>query len=343
MPLRLFIRLMFFGLILFPLISQPSAAQETVTIATGQDFRPFEFVDEKGEPQGLIIDLWNLWSEKTGIPVTFAPAPWGETLEMVKDGRASVHAGLNVTDKRRTFLDYGDSLIKTNSYVFSPNGITISKNLQELAGFRIGVLKGSLEESLISERVLGAKVVSFETIDGLYDAIAAKKIRLFADVEQTALYFLSKRNISRDFHFDPSAPLDANYLFAAVTKGKTALLDKLNAGLRLITANEKAEIERRWISNQGKRLFGPAASSQWNGVDIGLTDAEKAWLAAHQTIHLGVDPAFPPFESVGEGGNYMGMSSDYLSIISERLGIDMKIMPGLTWPQVIDKAKKTRD
>ena len=315
-------------------------AQDKVTIAAGQDFRPFEFVDEKGDPQGLVIDLWKLWSEKTGIPVEFAPASWAETQEMVKDGRVSVHAGLNVSEKRRQFLDYGDSLISTNSYVFSPNGIDISGSLQELAGFRVGVLKGSLEEALISERVPGAKLVSFETIDGLYDAIAAKKIRLFADVEQTALYFLSQRNISRDFHFDPSTPLDANHLFAAVTKGQTALLKKLNAGLRLITADEKAEIERRWISNQGKRLFGPAASSKINGVDIGLTDEERTWLVQHQTIRLGVDPAFPPFEFIGKGGHYLGMASDYLTVISERLGIDMKVIPGLTWTQVIEKIKK---
>ncbi len=34
--------------------------------------------------------------------------------------------------------------------------------------------------------------------------------------------------------------------------------------------------------------------------EIALSDAEIAWLAAHPTIRLGVDPAYPPFEFIDE-------------------------------------------
>ena len=73
---------------------------------------------------------------------------------------------------------------------------------------------------------------------------------------------------------------------------------------------------------------------------ISLTPEEKALLRAHPKIRLGVDPAYPPFEFIGKGGAYLGMASDYLTLISERLGIDMRIVPGLTWAQVIEKVKK---
>ncbi len=234
----------------------PADAEDKVVIAIGQDFRPFEFVDENGKPSGLVADLWRLWSKKTDTPIEFAPAPWGETLEMMKDGRADVHAGLNDTVKRRAFLDYGDSLYSTDSFVFTPAGIDFTGVLENFVGFRIGVLKGSLEESILHERVPGAERVSFEAIDDLYDAVARNEVRFFADVEQTGLYFLGQRGLSARFQYDPTKPLDNNFLYAAVKKGNKDLLDKVNVGMRLITPNERSRVTRRWLSSLGRRTAG---------------------------------------------------------------------------------------
>ena len=271
-----------------------ASAAEKVTIATGQDFSPFEFVDADGKPAGLVVDLWKLWSEKTGIAVEFAPAPWAKTLDMVRDGRADIHAGLNITEERQKFLDYGDSLLSTNSYVFSPVGIELSGGVSDLVGFRVGVLKGSLEESLIRERAPGAEVVPFDGIGALYDAIAAKEIRLFADVEQTGLYFLGKRDLVPAFRYDAARPLDANYLFAAVTKGKKALLEQVNEGLRRITANERAQITRRWLAP----------------VEGRTTD----------TLVIAISRNYPPFTLIDANGQAAGMLVDIWRLWSEKTG-----------------------
>jgi ABC-type amino acid transport substrate-binding protein len=271
-----------------------SAAAEKVTIATGQDFLPFEFVDADGKPAGLVIDLWRLWSEKTGIAVEFVPAPWAQTLDMVRDGRADIHAGLNNTEERQKFLDYGDSLLSTNSYVFSPAGIELSGAVSDLVGFRIGVLKGSLEESLLRQRVPGAEVVPFDGIGDLYDAIAADKIRLFADVEQTGLYFLGQRGLVPKFRYDAAQPLDANYLFAAVTKGKKDLLEKVNEGLRRITANERSRITRRWLAPVEGRTA--------------------------DTLVIAISRNYPPFTLIDANGQAAGMLVDMWRLWAEKTG-----------------------
>jgi len=271
-----------------------ASAADPVTIAVGNDFIPFEYVDENGQPTGLIVDLWQLWSKKTGTPVEFKPAPWAETLAMVKDGRADLHAGLNVTDERRTFMDYGAPLLSTNSYVFSPAGVALSGTIKDLAGFRVGVLNGSLEHSLLKDRVPGAEIAPFDTIDGLYDAIAAKNIRLFADVEQTGLYFLGQRDLSSAFRYDAAQPLDANYLFAAVAKGKAGLLQRVNAGLALITANERARITRRWLA--------PAQDTP--------TD----------DLVVAVSRNYPPFTVADVNGQPAGMLVDIWRLWAEKTG-----------------------
>jgi len=70
-----------------------------------------------------------------------------------------------------------------------------------------------------------------------------------------------------------------------------------------------------------------------------LTSKQKKWLSKHPKLRLGVDPAWPPFEFIDKNGNYAGIGSGFIKAISDRLNIKMTPMPGLTWSQVIEKAK----
>ena len=72
---------------------------------------------------------------------------------------------------------------------------------------------------------------------------------------------------------------------------------------------------------------------------LGLTEAEKAWVAAHPVMRLAVDPSYPPFDFIAEDGTYSGMASDYARIIGERLGIKMVVIHGLTWKQAFERFK----
>ncbi len=291
---RLFLTGLFFAALAFFALTSAAVATEPVRIAIGQDFRPFEFVNERGEPDGLIADFWKLWSEKTGTLVQFKPAPWSETLEMMQVGEADIHAGLNRTVEREAFLDYADALLNTNSYVFSPAGMQLSGDLDQLTGFRIGVLKGSLEEAILEKRVPGVELLPYEAIDDLYDAIAENRVRLFADVEQTGLYFLKQRGLERAFRFDASRPLDSNALFAAVTKGDTALMDKVRVGLSQITPQERVDIIRRWLRPKQE--------------------------AESDTLVIAIARNYPPFSTINANGQPVGMLVDIWRLWAEKTG-----------------------
>ena len=74
-------------------------------------------------------------------------------------------------------------------------------------------------------------------------------------------------------------------------------------------------------------------------VQIQLTSEEKDWLANHKIIRIGVDPDYPPFDFVGENGIHTGIAAEYVRLIEKRLGISMKVVPNLTWDQVVEGAK----
>jgi len=65
-----------------------------------------------------MIDLWRLWSEKTGIAIDFQAAIWEDTLTKVGSGDVGAHAGLFFNKERDKFLDYGVTLTKTATHYF---------------------------------------------------------------------------------------------------------------------------------------------------------------------------------------------------------------------------------
>ncbi len=289
-----------------------AVADEKIKIAIGEDFAPFEFVDENGEVAGLVADVWRLWSAKTGTPVEFLPLRWAETLEAVRTGRADVHAGLNKNADRERYLDFSKGIYSTHVALFFPSGMRISHKKNKLAGFEIGVLKGSFEETLIRERFPKAKLVSFPTVDGLYDALKDGRIALFADVVQTAFYNLSKRDILDGYSFDNGELLDTNYLYAAVAKGNAQLLDAVERGLDSISTEERAAISKKWL-----------------GKDIS-TGSDSLVIALYYQ--------YPPMAHIDATGKPAGMLVDMWRLWAEKTGQPVTFKTS-DWPETLSSLR----
>jgi PAS domain S-box-containing protein len=72
---------------------------------------------------------------------------------------------------------------------------------------------------------------------------------------------------------------------------------------------------------------------------IELTDDEKAWLAAHKKIRLGVNPDRPPFEYFDAAKIFAGIASDYVRRLNQQLKINMQPVERLSRTQVIAAAR----
>lgn len=68
------------------------------------------------------------------------------------------------------------------------------------------------------------------------------------------------------------------------------------------------------------------------------TEEEARFIREHPVIRLGVDPEFVPYEFFDEDGQYTGIASEYINLISRISGLRFDAAPGLTWPEAYDKA-----
>ncbi|HOB91941.1 MAG: transporter substrate-binding domain-containing protein [Bacillota bacterium] len=80
------------------------------------------------------------------------------------------------------------------------------------------------------------------------------------------------------------------------------------------------------------------APNHTEGNSISLTEDEVAFLNDHPVVRLGVDPGFVPFEFIDSDGQYKGIAADFISLISQRVGIRFEVVQGLTWPEAYDMA-----
>ena len=72
-----------------------------------------------------------------------------------------------------------------------------------------------------------------------------------------------------------------------------------------------------------------------------FTPEELQWIKSNPVIKVGADANWPPFEYVDEKGDYQGIASEYLELLSEYTGLRFEIFAE-DWYSVISKIKEKK-
>ncbi len=274
--------------------SLAAAVPDEITVVYSVDSVPFQYTDDQGKPNGIIIDHWKLWSEKTGIAVKFIAAPWNKTLTMTRDGEVDAHAGLFFNKARDKFLDYGVALTKTDTHVFYHKSVEIPEAISKLSAYRIGVLAGDFVEDYLKKRVKPDAIVGLPGYEEIMEQLKSGELKVFAADTATGLFYLAQAGLLAKFKYERSAPLYQNDWHVASAEGNTEMLELINQGMNLITADEKKKITRRWVSG---------------------TPGE-----ASDAIIVAISNNYAPFSTISVDGKPVGYLVDLWRDWAERVG-----------------------
>ena len=275
-------------------------ASDTLSVVYCLDCTPFEFQDESGEPAGMIMDHWKLWSKKTGITVNYQPAPWNKTLEMMRKGNVDAHAGLFYSKERDQYLQYGSALRKTDTHLFYHQSIYITHN-RDLIPFRVGVISGDYVEGFLHEKFPEMSVVGYSDYDALMDDLKNGQLQVFAADTLTGLYHLQKNGMAPEFHYKANTPLYQSNWFVAVPEGRAMNLAAIEKGMAQISSEEKQQISRHWITTSG-------------GKDP-------------NTLIIAIDRNYPPFSMLAPDGEPVGLLVEMWRKWSKTVNTPVKFMP----------------
>lgn len=228
-------------------------ASGTMTVATEDDFKPFEFIQD-GKPTGYDTELLELLRKTAPFQIKQETIPWTGLLPGVGSGKydAAVTAAL-ITAEREKFLDFCSPIAESTDFYVKKKGNTAIASIKDLAGKKCGVQAGSAMLSALPEleemlRVTGGKmgeVVQYVSYPDAYQDLAIGRTDYVVNTQINLASLVKDRPAIFELGQAVSKKI---YIAWAVKKGNTevkAMLDTFLLGAR--KSGQMAALQQKWF------------------------------------------------------------------------------------------------
>ncbi|MDH4317447.1 MAG: transporter substrate-binding domain-containing protein, partial [Desulfobulbaceae bacterium] len=297
-----------------------------VTLGFTSEVEPLLIVDENNKRSGILIDIYKELEDVTGIKINIELDTWSSTVK--KAQRRDVDGFLVAPPSLASSLGLLNtkSLTVATPTVFAKDNVSFEVNSEaDLKGKKIAVLK----DIYVVQQALKPykdEIDIIETDSALTMMKMVYEGKVDAAFGLSYHYYLIGKHMLigiKPVYFSPEFKTNAT---ASIRPEWPEFVSIINKGLDAIGKSRLNAINQKWSQLRVKEKYVP-------------TDAEKSWLAAHKDIRLGVDPQWEPFEFFDATKIYRGISSDYVKIINDNLGINMFPLKGYSWSEVVEKAR----
>ncbi len=245
----------FIGLLLTLGLHAGAAAEKPASIVVTMDdnYPPYVFRDSDGQLRGYLIDVWALWSKKTGIQAELQPVSWSAALQKFDSGEAQVIDTIFNTPARQQKMDF------TAPYADLPVPIFVHKSIQgidsvaTLRAFSVGIKTGdACGEKLSAAGV--ARIDEYPSYEVMVGAAVGGTLRIFCLDGPPGHFLLNRAGIERDYN--EAFTLYQGQFHRAVHKGDQATLAAVNAGFAAISREEMYGLTEKWMGR-------PVAGAAW--------------------------------------------------------------------------------
>jgi signal transduction histidine kinase/ABC-type amino acid transport substrate-binding protein len=307
---------------------------------------PKVYTDNEGNVVGVFPEILNTIASREGWQIEYVPGSWSQSLARLEKNEIDLMVDVAFSEARSKIYDFSNETVLINWGILYTRKNFRIESLLDLSGKKIAVMKGSIHtdgengiKNLLQKFNIESKFSEVESYKEVFELLDANQAdagvvnRIFGslfeksyDVTKTAVIFNP-----RQLKF--ALPKDSSL--------NPYLIEKIDENIRKLKKNRQSIYHRAldvYLSGQPRDWLYPTAAGKQEK-KISLTETEKTWLENHPLIRLGVDPEFTPFEYITDDGTYSGIASDYIEILNKRLGLNMQVVPDLTWAQAVEKAK----
>jgi len=309
------------------------ANQKAVNIAISKDMIPYSFVDDNGEPNGIFVDYWKLWSKKTGVKVQFQAYSWNESLEAIQESKADIHSGLFKNEQRKEFVKYLDKIYPSQSYVYVNKNRSNIDSIKDVSNQTVAVQAGAYFESYFKKNYPNIKIKNYKTFSQRYDSVKKGEADFFIDDSLIAWFQLikdvsfSKFSTIKDLEF-------TKWFYAGIRKNDKELELLVLNGMKEITSDDIISIERKWIVDESYRYFEKKKSLDE------LTYEERLWLLKNRDVSLAVVKKWQRYSFLNSLGELKGFHLDLIEVINENLNTSIKYKAYDSWSEAFNSTKE---
>ena len=264
------------------------AAEGTVAkirVGCEEDFKPYAFVDVKGQPAGFGVDLIRAVADAMGLQITISPSTWDAAWNGLIAGKVDVLPVVARLPSRAVQVDFSLPHTETFDAFFVRAGKPVLRSIRSAQGKEIVVLRSDAAHHALLERQFVGRVIPVDTTAEMFALIDSGKHDALLYPKLLGTLEIRERRLQETVSAGPPIPDYKRVFSFAVRKGNAELLEKLNQGLLIVKTNgEYDRIYERWLSADDpwrtlRRYAGPAAAAA-----AGLIVAAAAWAVLLQLL-----------------------------------------------------------
>lgn len=221
-----------------PNATAEKTGEKVLLVGTDAAYAPFETEGADKKVTGFDIDLLKAIAEKSQLKIEFINTPWEGLFTQLESGdRDILVSAITINDARKKQMDFSEPYFDAVQLIAVPEKSKVQK-LDDLKPLKVGVQTGTTGDDIVSgligknnpniKRFEGTPLALQELQNGGVDAVVADNGVLnnfLLNNSKASLRIVADKTFSKE-----------NYGIA-VKKGNTALLEKINSGLKAVRAD----------------------------------------------------------------------------------------------------------
>lgn len=216
-----------------------------IRVASMGDAKPYTFTDENGEFTGFDVELFTDVAERMGYDnVVFTGQDFSGLLAAVANGQYDVGAAaIGITAERSETVDFSDGYLAGFLTIVTNDGSIAEE--ADLAGKRVGVVQGTLQEAYAIKNFTESELVKFPDNNAGISALNSGTIAgHFTDFESAKTYVAQYDDLESAINI-PSFDAPAGF---AVAKGNEEFVEAINEALAAAMEDGTwMELHEKWF------------------------------------------------------------------------------------------------
>jgi two-component system sensor histidine kinase/response regulator len=306
---------------------------QTIPIGIDGNWPPIDFIDSDGKHRGISADYLHLISKRLGIQ--FLPQKsekFRNMLQKVISGELKVGATISYKKERAEKLFFTRPFFKVHKVIIARSKETRIGRVEDLYHRRVAIEDGFLTMRQLQENHPEIDLIPVESTLKALQMVSWGQADAYVG-NQAVAGWLQRQYQLDNLRIVGNPGLGTgpqNFAVSKTAHDWKPFVGIINKALASISDEERLAIEQRWLGKPEQAKALPRVS---------LTPTEERWLREHKSIRLGVDANWAPLEFIDAQGNYKGLSSEYMQIFAQQLGINWVKPRKMPWTDVLKELK----
>ncbi|WP_197386669.1 ABC transporter substrate-binding protein [Ralstonia pseudosolanacearum] len=216
---------------------------------------PFGSADARtGQPVGLDVDYAQAIASKLGVKLELRATNPANRVPLLASGKVDlIAANFTITDERRKQIDFSTPYFASGLQFIARKGVLKQPDDLKRDGIRLGVDKGTTQETTLREGYPSARVIAYDDSPLALTALRSGAIQAFAQDGAKLGALLATLPNRSELEISPFV-LTREYMGVGIPKGETQLVATVDRILRELEQDgTAARIYDRW--------FGPKSAA----------------------------------------------------------------------------------